>query len=782
MNRLDSNGYKDKTQRSKTRIGFRVSSPSCILIPMPKALVRCNAFIRWGFYLLFGLVPLLLTPLNYELFEYNKMMAVYALTILIGASWLTKALLSGTIRVARTPLDIPIALFTLSQFISGLFSIDPHVSWFGYYSRFNGGLWSVLSYVVLYYAFLSNPDALGSTTPVPEAKRKAATKAPAESYVWNIRTYLLISLSTAVLVAIYGVLERLGIDKNLWVQDVQNRVFSTLGQPNWLAAYLISLVPVSMAFGLAKFVQTHDEKGEPKNAVLTALPYGIMSILFFLVLLFTRSRSGLLGFVAAEVIFWGSILTRPGRKRLEISGKPPFLQPAAIMHVAFVLIVAVNGTGTPAIDRWVTFSGWKERIVRTGTTQVEVKEREATASAAATGPALEVGGTESGTIRKYVWQGAINAWKSTTKTLLIGTGTETFAFAFYQFRPQGHNLTSEWDFLYNKAHNEYLNYLATTGIFGLGSYLFFIGTFVWWFIKNNVLLQPKDKKKNYSEAISEEIPILNKALFAGWLSILITNFFGFSVVILQVFLFLFPAFSIALSGKSVRTIQIEKRLPAWLAWPVVLVGLYGIIMVAVFWYADTLYAKGYRLSRSGLFGQAVPAITSAIALNPNEPLYRDEISGSYATLAVAAFEGGNSTQAAMLANAAIAESDRAIATAPHNVNFYKTRTKILYTLSALDPSFNGKAVEALTAAIPLSPNDPKIFYNLAILAGREGTADKSIEFLKKAIVLKKNYRDAYYALWVFYTEENKPKEANAILTDYLKNVDPNDKDFQERIR
>ena len=56
------------------------------------------------------------------------------------------------------------------------------------------------------------------------------------------------------------------------------------------------------------------------------------------------------------------------------------------------------------------------------------------------------------------------------KAYLIGTGTETFAFAFYRYRPAGHNLTAN-GILYNKAHNEYLNYLATTGLFGLASYL-----------------------------------------------------------------------------------------------------------------------------------------------------------------------------------------------------------------------------------------------------------------------------------------------------------------------
>src|SRR3989344_3952975 len=117
-----------------------------------------NRVIRWGFYALFALVPLLLTPLNYELFEYNKMMAIYALTAIIATSWLIKMIHEKEIKIARTPLDIPIALFVGSQLVSALFSIDPHVSWFGYYSRFNGGVWSVISYVLLYYSFVCNVD------------------------------------------------------------------------------------------------------------------------------------------------------------------------------------------------------------------------------------------------------------------------------------------------------------------------------------------------------------------------------------------------------------------------------------------------------------------------------------------------------------------------------------------------------------------------------------------------------------------------------------------------
>ena len=116
----------------------------------------CDRLITGGYFLLFALVPLLLTPWNYELFEYNKMMAVYGLTVIILAGWVTKMLVQKEFRVRRTVLDVPIVLFVLSQLVSAAFSLDPHVSWFGYYSRFNGGMWSVFSYVILYYGFVSN--------------------------------------------------------------------------------------------------------------------------------------------------------------------------------------------------------------------------------------------------------------------------------------------------------------------------------------------------------------------------------------------------------------------------------------------------------------------------------------------------------------------------------------------------------------------------------------------------------------------------------------------------
>ncbi len=692
----------------------------------------CTRVIQIGFYLLFILVPLILTPWNYELFEYNKMVVTYGLTAVIFGAWLIQMISDHEIRIAKTPLDIPIVLFVVSQLVSSIFSMDPHVSWFGYYSRFNGGMWSIFSYVILFYAFVTH---------FPPVKKTLNT-----------------ILATATLVAIYGVAEHFGIDKNLWVQDVQSRVFSTLGQPNWLAAFLAAVLPISLFF--AVFNQPTIKNGRLQATAMQGIKYlvGVLTvILFFLVILYTRSRSGLLGLAVADILFWVLLyLATEEKKRI--------VRPFIILHAIFAVIVFFNGIYVDQIDRWVTFSAWKTRITRVSAPAPVVQK-------APTGTLLESGGTESGTIRKYVWEAAVSAWRGSTKNMLVGTGTETFAFAFYQYRPAGHNMTSEWDFLYNKAHNEYLNYLATTGAFGLGSYLLVIGTFIFWFIKNLTKEKPEQK-------------IVPFALFAGWVSILVTNFFGFSVVVIQLFFFLFPALIIAIvAHPSYRIISLArlKKQERIICWIVTAATLAAIVMLYRYWQADTLFSGGYRLARANEFARAQGPDTQAISLNPGEPMYHDELATTLGSLAIAAIDAKNATLAASLAKQSLAENDIALRTSPKNVNFWKTRTKLYYTFSTFDPQLNQAAISALEIAQTLSPNDPKILYNLAILYGRQGDNTKAVQLLNTAKKLKSDYRDAYFGLYVFYTEMKEPDAARAELQQYLDHVDPADRDFQSRL-
>src|SRR3989344_1306503 len=390
----------------------------------------CNRIIEYSFYALFFLVPLTFASDTYELFEFNKMWLTYGLTIIIAGSWFTKMLLQRRILLCRTPLDIPILLFLLSQIISTIFSWDMHVSVWGYYSRFNGGLLSIVAYIFLYYAFVSNL-----------------------AIVSMVKRLLLVSLISGAVVALWGLPSHFGydptclifrgtLDVSCWTADFQPmvRIFSTLGQPDWLAAYLAILLPISITMFIKSI----------KNLPLSIFSF-LLSALFYLDLLYSGARSGVLA-AWFSLAFFFILYFWTQRKQI---------RKFSILILVFFAITFFVGQPFSQLNKFM-LNGIKTSISSTPPKQeVTTKPH-----------AGEFGGTDSSKIRLIVWKGAIDAW---IKYPIFGTGVETFASAYYRFRPLSHNLTSEWNFLYNKAHNEYLNYLATTGAFGLGSYLLMIG-------------------------------------------------------------------------------------------------------------------------------------------------------------------------------------------------------------------------------------------------------------------------------------------------------------------
>ena len=767
----------------------------------------CDKIIRYSYYLLFALVPLVLSPWTYELFEFNKMMVTYTITVIMLTAWLVKMFTYKEIRIAKTPLDIPILLFLFSQLISSVLSIDGHVSWYGYYSRFNGGMWSLISYVILYYGFVSNffyrqSNQLHNKSQNTNLKQYANLNVQSENNN-SVITLIYFTLASAFLVALYGIAESYGIDKDMWVQDVQNRVFSTLGQPNWLAAYLVALFPISLWFTwnsvreVFSYYQVHKHKQKTRLVQYFNTPkfalWLLLSASFFWTLLLTRSRSGYVGFATGEAI----LIVILAIKYLRSKYNQLFISWVIVTHLLFFTTLFVTGTKVDSIDAWVTYQGLSQKLNPVQSTDTQISAETPTPQVYT--KLLDIGISESTDIRAHVWKAAIHAWSSTPKTFLFGTGTETFAFAFYEFRPKEHNMTSEWDFLYNKAHNEYLNYLATTGFLGLGTYLLLLGFFIVWtiiLVIINFLSIQNQKNNNSSQNIDQSVSEsqhpdyiygLSVSLFAGWITILVTNFSGFSVVIMQIFLFLFPAMIFVLKSSqpefAQKYVHIAFHKDSSIArigtFSVVFIGLLILINLGIGWFADMFFAKGYRANRSENYIESEPLLSVATSLRGSEPLFQDEYATALVGKANLALTSNNTAEATKFAQQAITASDKAIGTSPHNVNYWKTRTKLFYALSSYDPQLLNTAIEALEEAQRLSPNDAKISYNLAILYGRAAQVDKAVNTLRAGINIKPDYRDLYYGLYVIYSEVGKIDEAKAIAQEYLSKVDPGDAEFQK---
>jgi putative inorganic carbon (HCO3(-)) transporter len=480
-----------------------------------KILSFCNKVIEFSFYTLLFLVPLAFSGSTSELFEFNKMWLTFGMTIVIATAWLTKMTIEKRVVIQRTPLDIPVLLFLLSQIISTLFSLDQHVSFWGYYSRFNGGLLSMICYVLLYYAFVSNLS------------------------IKHVFKSLVVSLLAGLAVSLWGVPSHFGadptclvfrgnFDTSCWTYQFQPtiRAFSTLGQPAWLAAYLALLLPLSMGYALKQL------KVNTQFWLLLAL-----SVFFYLCLIFANTRAGFIAFGIADVILWVLVIAK------KLVPFKFYLRALLLFHVAFLVSSFFFGIPIGNLANY-SLSSLVSRFHQQPTAQQQqAKPEPGKTTPSQTSDAYDPNITDSGQIRLLVWKGALDAWRNNP---LFGTGVETFAFAYYKFRPPEHNLTSEWDYLYNKAHNEYLNYLTTTGLFGLGSYvamiLVFLGILAVKYVKKTKHEQVPQHAHDTHELRIKRQQVITLGLVSGYLSILISNFLGFSVVIINLYLFLIPAF------------------------------------------------------------------------------------------------------------------------------------------------------------------------------------------------------------------------------------------------
>lgn len=786
-----------------------------------------NKVIEYSFYLLFFLVPLALTGDTSELFEFNKLWLTFIITIVIGAAWVCKMVIKKEFRIQRTPLDIPIGLFLVSQIASTIFSMDVHVSLWGYYSRFNGGLLSIFSYVFLYYAFVSNFKEINEDKKdfkpldilifligvfvfftgtyiaslikmaqfnvIPFQMLATAVAAIASFAIFMkvapagiIKKSLYAILSSAVLVALWGLPSHFGydptcllfrgtLDVSCWTTDFHPtvRVFSTLGQPAWLAAYMAALIPIISALFI-NFV--HDKNifqqklqfFKDKNFVVSAGLFLLLSV-SYLILLYTKSRGATLAAWLLMAFLIGYYILAYIRPKFAKSKLSMDFKAVLVVILALFAITFVTGQPFSQLDIF-TWKSWSSRLMPAAPAQ---KAPASAAKAAPAQPVTELGGSDSGTIRLLVWKGAIDIWKNYP---VFGSGVETYAFAYYKFRPAAHNLVSEWKFLYNKAHNEYLNYLATTGTFGIITYLSVIGLFIFISLKYIVAHLKNPTRKDF----------LVVSILSGYGTILITNFFGFSVVFLNILFFLFPALVFMLAGlinydktfgfslhKDAKENLLVSRFQKAQIGIIAAVAVYLLFVLVNFWTADRYYYLGYNFDRSGDYQTAYSYLQLAVNKRPSEPVFRDELSLNNAILASALIYQNqqqpneqNAAFAKQLLDNAVTQSNRLILENPNNIVFWKTRVRIFYTLSQVDPSYLPQTLAAVKKTAELAPTDADVSYNLGVLYGENGDMKKGIEVLEQTIKLKPDYSNAYYALGIFYHQLALDEKGKVVNKEY----------------
>lgn len=706
---------------------------------------KISTFCQYALLVIFNILlfftPFVFTWVNQELFEFNKMLFVYALTALLIAFWFVRLIVEKKWQRRPTIFDLTLLIFLLSQVLSTIFSIHHRTSFFGYYSRFNGGLLSILTYLSIYLVVVNN------------FSKK------------HLPLFLDSLLLSGFFVSLYAIPEHFGhspscwlitqhFDVSCWREQVQIRVFGTFGQPNWLATYLGMLLPLNLAW-LWQAMQTKPWS-KSRVAFLTA-----SLVAMVLALLYSKSRSGLLAFGISLVAFWILQLLPRLWQKMTSNVFRSTVRAALVSSLALIALGALAGSiYTPSLSTLLRHSFSPTTPANIETTPDETTNR------------IEEGGSASTEIRKVVWEGALKVWQ---RYPLFGSGVETFAYSYYKDRPVQHNELSEWNLLYNKAHNELLNFLANTGIVGLLSYLaIFVTLLVWLF--------PQWQKGRLSPT--------STALACGLLAMFVANFFGFSTVVSNLLLFVFLAF-LWLEQTAAPAQGLLKK-DNNLNHPLSYHQLFGSVFVLVtafflisrvwnIWSADYWFTVGQNAFDEGSYQQGLLQIETAIQKSPAEALFYDQLGTDYANLAVALAES-DSTSSAQLAQAALQLSDKALSLNNRHLNFYKSRISIFIKLAQLNSQFYQQAADTLQTAIQLAPTDAKLYYNLALLEAILGKKQQALTDMEYAVQIKSNYSQARNELANQYLELGRLNDAANQYRYILQHINPNDTLVQEKLR
>jgi tetratricopeptide (TPR) repeat protein len=362
-------------------------------------------------------------------------------------------------------------------------------------------------------------------------------------------------------------------------------------------------------------------------------------------------------------------------------------------------------------------------------------------------------------IRSVVWQGAIELVK---RHPLFGTGVETFGYSYFWTRPVHHNILSEWDFLYNKAHNEYLNFATTTGLFGIFTYILLIISILKLFAKTSIVTKPTDKitvrtlvKTNNN---SDQKINLSHPLFLGFLSILITNFFGFSVVNIALFFFLFPAIIITSDTKPdkflILSLKIIPYYPTLLL--LTLLTLYSLNSIRLLYISDLNYNQGKNHLLTSSLKPALDSLTLAHNQNPKEPVFTATLAETEAQAAASlaqelkTLSASDSSKYKETFSSSIKQYlnnyenhiSLTLSQNPYHTNFYKSKAKSEIYLSTIDSKYLSQAADTMLHLTTLTPTDAKTYYSLGIIYLNLKRSDLAITNLKKAIDLKPDYDQA----------------------------------------
>ncbi|MEI9966623.1 MAG: tetratricopeptide repeat protein [Candidatus Moraniibacteriota bacterium] len=115
-----------------------------------------DGLLTFSLVALFFGFPIFFLGLTYQGITFEKQLYFYFWLLLGLIAWVSRAVMTGEMRIRRTPLDIPIIAFWLFSIVSAVFAVDRWHSFWGFFGDPSRGVVSITALVLFYYLLLSH--------------------------------------------------------------------------------------------------------------------------------------------------------------------------------------------------------------------------------------------------------------------------------------------------------------------------------------------------------------------------------------------------------------------------------------------------------------------------------------------------------------------------------------------------------------------------------------------------------------------------------------------------
>ena len=256
--------------------------------------VWCRRFIEFGWLFTIVFIPSYFNLLSSRHFEPDKAIVLRAIVTVMSAfaimQWIYTAAnapqqKSGSKQILwqqwlrAYPLVIAIIAYIVVFLLATATSVVPSVSWWGSYQRLQG-TYTNLSYIVLGLLIV----------------RYLTTR----EQLLRIAGIMVLS---AIIPTYYGFIQHLELDPLPWKGDVITRVASTMGNSIFIAAYLILVIPLAIAFAISHLQKAQIQSTRPRFFAWQWVLGYLFALIGAFVLAFAAMQFGAV-VRAIDVRFW----------------------------------------------------------------------------------------------------------------------------------------------------------------------------------------------------------------------------------------------------------------------------------------------------------------------------------------------------------------------------------------------------------------------------------------------------------------------------------------------